>query len=144
MKLKEKLIKLKNLITNKNVQEETRTPNTFYDQNVAEFDLELILFFTANVNCLKNQMDMFHLPWFLYPDIFHCDTVYPPKNATENIVKHLLTLYPELKDVKYNKDSGISKEEWLSIQKEKFGNTLPVCKFYMSLEQQKVKSIKNN
>lgn len=44
----------------------------------------------------------------------------------DEVKKHLLTIYPELKSVKYQKSRNI--HEFINEQEKKFGNFLPVTK----------------
>lgn len=98
-----------------------------------EFSLEAILTFTIGISCVDNYRDAFELAWFVFGD--------PGINTAgilvieEPLKKHLLSLYPQLKDVKYNQAVETSFKAWLISVKSEFGEKLPVCRINETLEE---------
>lgn len=109
------------------------------DINVKNFKLKTILTITTGYSFVKDFYDVFELVWFITGD--NLINTLGLSIVSEDIKKHLFTIYPELKKVKYKKNKSI--QEFLIEQEEKFGSVLPVTRLGIDLpkeEKTKVKS----
>ncbi len=88
------------------------------------FELGTILTFTTGINCTDNFYKAYELAWFVFDDKFITGTGL--RIVKDKLKEHLLNLYPQLKDVNYIAYLETSFEAWLSAQKEKYGELLPV------------------
>ena len=149
MNLKEKLKIIKNHLikTNNNTNSKEEQTNNKQEEHIKEFDLGVILSFTCgyvvapgktNIEKVAEQLT---LVWFLEEYLRYDNNTVAP-GTKERIINHILKLYPELKNVKYNPELGIPKEEWLLEQKAIFGEKLPICSYNHSLDKEEIKKHK--
>ena len=99
---------------------------------VKRFELGTILTITTGYNCVDNFDKVWHLVWFVCDD-----NMIGPIGlgmVKDEVKEHLLTIHPELKDIKYEKGSNI--HEFITEQEEKFGSVLPVTKLGMKLPEE--------
>lgn len=105
-----------------------------------EFSLEAILTATTGIRCIDDFNKFFELVWFVFND----DTIgnIGLAGVSKELKRHLLTIHPQLADAQYNALFETNFETWLKLQKEKFGETLPVCQIgqTLSVEPSKGKS----
>ena len=110
--------------------------------SIKNFDLAVILSYTCGelvtpgdtgIEKIANQLP---LAWYV-DDWLMFDTYIPPKNETELIKQHILKLHPELLNVKYDSNTGLTPEEFVKQQKAIFGDELPICPFGYTLDQPK-------
>lgn len=92
--------------------------------NVRWFELGTILSMTTGYNCTNDFNKVWDLVWFICDDKFI--NSFGLGMVKNGIKKHILSLYPELKKIKYNK--GESVDDFVSLLKEKFGDYLPLVK----------------
>ncbi len=109
---------------------------------IKDFDLSVILSYTcgalvtpgdSEIEKIANQLP---LAWYVN-DWLMFDTYVPPKDEPELIKQHILKLHPELSNVKYDYDTGLTPEEFVKQQKAIFGDKLPICPFGYTLDQPK-------
>ena len=89
---------------------------------VEEFELETILSMTTKYSWTDDFDKVFKLVWFVCNDPFI--NSYGLGMVRDEVKNNLLTIHPELKDVKYKKGQDI--KEALKEAEEKYGKTLPV------------------
>ena len=100
---------------------------------VKNFELGAILTMTTGYNCTDNFDKVWKLVWFVCDNnLINTTGLFVVKDDIKN---HLLTIHPELKDIKYQKGRDIT--EFLVEQEEKFGSILPVTKLGVSLPERK-------
>ena len=115
---------------------------------VKEFDLSVILSFTCGYvvtpgNNLEQIGKQLTLAWFLDENLLF-DSYIPPQGSTEKMKQHILSLHPQLKDVKYEPNEGVSIDDWISKQKAIFGEKLPICIMGHTLEEYKIEDKSND
>lgn len=100
---------------------------------VENFELGTILTMTTGYTCTDDFDKVWRLVWFICDDtMINTTGLFIVK---DDIKKHLLTIHPELKNVKYQKDRDLNN--FLIEQEEKFGSVLPVTKLGVKLPEQK-------
>ena len=96
-----------------------------------DFELEVILTITTGINCSDDYNKIYDLVRFVYN--------YPYINAVyfkliyKSLKEYIFNLYPYLMEVNYCGNLGIKVSEWLTEQKKKFGNFLPISQLCYSL-----------
>lgn len=93
---------------------------------IRNFKLGTILTVTTGYNLTKdnNIDDVYELYWFIHDDEFiNGMGIGTLKAPTKN---HLLTIHPELKEVKFKKGHDVNK--FVLKQEKKFGEFLPVTR----------------
>ena len=125
------------MIVKKKINQNKR--NEVEKQNIKEFDLSVILSFTCGYvvtsgEGLEKIAKQMELAYFLDENLLD-DTYMPSKGSTEKMAEHILSLYPNLKDLKYNPSSNKTEEEWVAEQKAIFGETLPICVMGHTLDE---------
>ena len=136
---------LKNIFNRKKLILETTKEVVLKTYNKKEevkyFDLAIILSYISGqryfvndyYNDLNEFMDMFY---FLEDDEVIEDSLEDKAFIDyDYIIKHLLSLYPELENVRYDHKLDIDLETWLKEQKEIYGGYLPVCAYGMQLDE---------
>lgn len=101
---------------------------------IKEFKLGTILSVTTGYNLTKKNMfgDVHELFWHVYNDDLINDTgILMCRDEMKN---HLLTIHPELKEVKYKK--GTDTERFVLKQEKKFGKVLPITRLGEDLPQE--------
>ena len=94
---------------------------------VKEFELEAILTVTTGVSLVDDFEEVYKLVQFIYSDPFIGDNGFLwVKNDAR---MHIFSLYPELMSVVYPKISKLSTDDWLTMQKKIFGNTLSITRY---------------
>lgn len=99
---------------------------------VKNFELETILTMTTGYSYENDFNKVFELVWFICDDN-NIGTI-GLETISEKVKKHLLTIHPELKNIKYQEGKDIS--EFVSQQKERFGSALPVTKLGVELPEE--------
>lgn len=100
---------------------------------VENFELGTILTMTTGYTCTDDFDKVWRLVWFICDDtMINTTGLFIVK---DDIKKHLLTIHPELENVKYQKSRDLNK--FLVEQEEKFGSVLPVTKLGVNLPEQK-------
>lgn len=98
-----------------------------------DFELGAILTMTTGYSCIDDFSKVFELVWFVCDD--NMINTIGLGVVKDDVKNHLLTIHPELKNVRYKKGEDI--QEFLFEQEEKFGNILPVTKLGMKLPEKK-------
>lgn len=99
---------------------------------VENFELDAILSMTTGYNCVDDFGKVWKLVWFVCDD-----NMIGPMGlgmVKDEVKSHLLTIHPELKNVRYQKGKNI--REFIFQQEEKFGNVLPVTKIGVKLPEE--------
>lgn len=100
-------------------------------EKVKNFELEAILTITTGYSCVDDFDKVWKLVWFV------CDNnMIGPMGlgmVKDQVKNHLLTIYPELKEAKYQEGKDI--DEFISQQVEKFDCVLPVTKLGIKLPE---------
>lgn len=100
-------------------------------EKVKNFELEAILTITTGYSCIDDFDKVWKLVWFV------CDNnMIGPMGlgmVKDQVKNHLLTIYPELKEAKYQEGKDI--DEFISQQVEKFDRVLPVTKLGIKLPE---------
>ena len=105
---------------------------------VQNFELGTVLTMTTGYTCTDDFDKVWRLVWFICDDtMINTMGLFMVK---DDIKKHLLSIHPELADVKYQKGRDISK--FLAEQEAKFGSFLPVTKLGVNLPQQEESNTK--
>ena len=109
-------------------------------QLIKNFDLAVILSYTCGVvvtpgnTTIEKIANQLPLAWYIDEFLMY-DTILPSKNEPQIIVQHILKLHPELANVKYNPNAGLTTEEFVKQQKAIFGDELPICPLGYTLDQ---------
>ncbi len=109
------------------------------EELVKNFDLAVILSYTCGTlvtpgdTYIEKIVNQLPLAWFV-DDMLECDGYIPPKDEHQTIKQHILGLHPELANVKYDPNTGLTTEEFVEQQKTIFGNELPICPLGCTLE----------
>ncbi len=96
---------------------------------VKDFKLGAILTMTTGFSCIDDFNKVWELVWYVCDD-----NMIGPMGicfVRDDVREHLLTIHPELKDVKYRKGMNINK--FITEQEERFGKFLPVTKLGVKL-----------
>lgn len=104
---------------------------------IENFELGTVLSMTTGYNCVDDFNKVWKLVWFVCDD-----NLIGPMGlgmVKGDVKKHLLTIHPELKNVKYQKKQDMTT--FLTEQEEKFGSVLPVTKIGEKLPEGLVKSL---
>ena len=100
-------------------------------EKVKNLELEAILTITTGYSCVDDFDKVWKLVWFV------CDNnMIGPMwlgMVKDQVKNHLLTIYPELKEAKYQEGKDI--DEFISQQVEKFDRVLPVTKLGIKLPE---------
>jgi len=100
---------------------------------IKNFDITTILTLITGYSLVDDFSKVFELVWFIYNDnminVTGLDVV---KDSVKN---HLLTIHPELKNIRYQKCLDLS--EFISEQTQKFGSILPVTRLGVKLPIEK-------
>ena len=91
---------------------------------VKNFDLGTILTMTTNYKFVDDFNKVYELVWFVCDD-----NMIGPLGLgliKDKVTKHLLTIHPELNNVRYK--IGENVDEFILRQEEKFGSILPVTR----------------
>ena len=99
---------------------------------VKDFEIGAILSMTTGYSCVDDFNKVWKLVWYVCDD-----TLIGPMGlgmVKDDVKKHLLSIHPELKGVKYKKGQDI--HEFISQQEEKFGSVLPVTKLGVKLPKE--------
>lgn len=99
---------------------------------VKNFELGTILSITTGHICVDEPSKIWKLISFVCDDYMIKTMGFGMINY--EVRNHLLTLYPNLKDIKYQE--GMNKYEFISKQKEKFGDILPITKLKIKLPKE--------
>ena len=99
------------------------------------FELESILSITTGINCCNDGefTKVFELAWFVYDDPFI--STMGLCSIVPELKEHLFCIHPELREVKF--DKKVSFDKWITNQKEKFGEFLPVSQLGEKLVESK-------
>lgn len=103
------------------------------------FNLETIFSIIFGINFTNDFDSVYRLAWFVYdnPRINKCGLV----SLKGNLRQHLLSIYPEFKNITYVPKNSKNYEKWINLQKLKFGDSLPVSKLVL---QQNTRAMKMN
>ena len=106
------------------------------------FNLETIFTAISGINFTDDFDNVYRLAWFVYdnPRINKCGLV----SLKDQLKQHLLTIHPELENIGYIPILEKNYTKWMSLQKLKFGETLPVSKFGCKLEETETMTKKMN
>lgn len=97
-----------------------------------DFDLAVILTVTTGINLTDNFDDVYEMSYFIYNSNLIGSVNL--QGMRSHMKKHILSIHPELKDIRLNFSTN-EIDNWISIQKAKFGNTLPICRYGESLDK---------
>lgn len=101
---------------------------------VKNFELGTILTMTTGYSFVDGFSKVFELVWFVCDD--NMINTLGLGVVKDDVRNHILTLYPELKKIKYKKGKGRSIYKFLSKQEEKFGSILPVTKLGVKIPEE--------
>ena len=99
---------------------------------VKKFELGAILSMTTGYSCVDDFDKVWKLVWFVCDD--NMIGTMGLEMVKDEVKSHLLSIHPELKNVKYQKGKDI--HEFVSQQEEKFGSVLPVTKLGVKLPEE--------
>lgn len=112
------------------------------------FDLYIILTVTTGLHIVDDFNKAYRLAEFVFdmPKVTFKEYVM----LVDELKDHLLKFYPQLKEVEFkpartflNLDENIKQKKlWVKIQKIKFGDELPICKFGEQLNNEQSVKIK--
>ncbi len=106
---------------------------------VKNFNIETILSIIIDT-CCYDKMSVLELAYFVYYNSeiekFGLDAL------KDDLRDHLINIYPELGGIYYNKWDNPDLNSWIELQKEKFGDYLPVCRMGERLTEEKDKKTK--
>ena len=108
-----------------------------------EFKLEVILSVLTGVSFVDNFNEVFDLAIYMFNDPYINDSGL--KYMRNTMKEHLLNIHPELEKIGkiYIPESDMARNMWMKIQKDTFGEYLPVSKINQELDENKlVKSMK--
>lgn len=97
--------------------------------NVKKFELGAVLSMTTGYNCVDDFDKVWELVFFVCND-----NMMGPMGLgmfKDRIKEHLLSIHPELANVKYNKNRDIN--DFISEQEEKFGSFIAVTQLGVKL-----------
>lgn len=101
---------------------------------VKDFELGALLTMTTGYSFVDDFSKVFELVWFV------CDNnminTLGLGVVKDDVKNHILTLYPELKKIKYKKGKGRSIRKFLLKHEEKFGSVLPVTQLGVKLPKE--------
>lgn len=88
-----------------------------------DFDLETILSVITGINCTDDFFKVYELYWYLFEDqTITYDGIVKLHDIAKN---HILKIHPELKRIRF--DESMDLDDWIKIQKAKFGSVLTMC-----------------
>ncbi len=105
-----------------------------------DFELESILSILTGINCTDNFINVYELFWFIFED--NSINAMGISALKETAKKHILSIHPELKTIKYN--SNINLDSWIEDQKNLFGNELTISIIGEPIISLKRKSYQSN
>lgn len=91
---------------------------------VENFELGAILSIITDFKVIDDSDKMFELAWFVCND--NLIGTIGLMHIQNKLKEHLLTIHPELKEIKYK--YGENVDEFILRQEEKFGHMLPVTR----------------
>ena len=98
---------------------------------VKNFELGAILTITTGYSCVEDFSKVFELVGFVCND--NTINTLGLGMVKEDVKKHLLTIHPELQDIRYQKGTNINK--FITKQEKKFGSFLPVTQLGINLPE---------
>lgn len=99
---------------------------------VKNFDLGTVLSATTGTSCVDDFNKVYEIAYFILDD--KLVTSLGLGNAFPVMRNHITKIYPELKDVMPRLNDRINLDVWLKIQKEKYGEELPIPQLGDKLE----------
>lgn len=104
------------------------------------FELETILTIMTGIKFTEDFQKVYDLAWFVYDDSFINESGL--RLLRQNLMEHLLTIHPKLKEIESVPKLKFKKNSWLLNQKIKFGISLPVSKIGAQLKKEQLVLVK--
>lgn len=103
---------------------------------VKNFDLGTVLSAATGTSCVDDFNKVYEIAYFILDD--KLITALGLVNAFPIMRNHIITIYPELRDVMPRLNDRNNIDVWVNLQKEKYGEELPIPQLGDKLEEKEL------